>query len=940
MNPERSPGRNPEDYEVSAPNPAEIVTQETSLLTKLRGKAQNLAKVLILFTSLSLGYSEEKKGSNAEKPGYTLEEVEKIKGDSARFLNNAKDFKGIPGLNLEKEISQARDQEPRVFLENAKYFKDISGLNLAQEIILTRIMDAHSFLNNAKDFKDIAGLNLAQEIIEAAKREPETFFENAKDLKSIPGLDLGQEITKTAEFYPKQLLKNAKDLKDIQGLNLAAEVLEAAKREPETFFKNAKYLKDIPGLDLGQEITKTAGFYPEQLLRNAKDLKDIQGLNLAAEILEAAETEPKTFFENAKDLKDIQGLNLSKEIITIAKNYPGVFLENAKDLKDIQGLNLAAEILEAAEKEPDYFLYYAKNFKDIQGLNLGKKIAEIGKINPKLLLLHARDYKDIQGLNLAAEVLEAAEKKPYIFLGYIKYFKDIFPENNDLSFLIEKIFKDNPDLINEYKLVLDSIQNPQLMSTKVLKKISDTETAILLNHMVKHGLSESDAKKIIENENNKFLQTLIEIKSESDHLGKGSIDDALKNICLQKVQKINELHEQPDAARFASVNKLTPTELYTLMVYGEEEVYTSSFNGLFSLLLNKIKKDNLSGKKLLEQVAQNKFRTFIKECSSFNRLNEFLDTMDKESAEQLLSSMVSNIDTAEDKLAQATIVADIFSTIQNEDILKVLQKQIKLEYERVNTSPEAKKEDKIIYGILSSMFAEKAVTNETWFKEMADKFKLENLTTLKSSDLFNTNNTNVQQYFFYDDEDGHASFKHFLSQYQNQPDWHVTKKYHFVLITQEKNGKSMEIYANYPTSEIGGPEAIDEILKEKKIETITVVHRGHSYHAQQTIDRIPPTAKIVSLGSCGGYSNLEQVLKKAPKAHVLSTKGTGTMFVNDPLLKNLNIEILSGKNIEWPTFWENMQKKLGNNSNFQDYISPHKNLGVKFLKTYFQELQK
>ena len=459
--------------------------------------------------------------------------------------------------------------------------------------------------------------------------------------------------------------------------------------------------------------------------------------------------------------------------------------------------------------------------------------------------------------------------------------------------------------------------------------------------MVNNGLSEEEAVKII-NDQNKFLKTLIEIKLKSDHLGKVSVENNLKNISLSEIRKINSLHKRPDLERFASVNNLTAAELYTLMTYGEEEIYTSSFNGMFSRLLGKMNQDNLDGKKLLEQVGQNKFRTFIKECAGFNRLNEFFDTMDKENIQRLLIDIITNLDTAEDKLAQATAVADIFNMITDPKMLEVLQKQIKLEYKRINNQQGAKQEDKIIYSILSGMFGDKTVVNEAWLKEMAEKFKLENLSKLESSDLFNQDKTNIQQYFFYDDEDGRASFNSFLGQYQNQSNWRIIKKEHFVLIKSSQNGKKMEIYANYPGSQYEGPEAIEKILSERNIETIVVVHRGHSVHVSKTIERVPAITKILYLGSCsgGGCENVEKALKKAPKAHILSTKGNGTMRVNDPLLKKLNLKILSGKNIIWPEFWGEIEKKLGKNSDFQNYIPPHKNLGVMFLKIYRRESQK
>jgi hypothetical protein len=79
---------------------------------------------------------------------------------------------------------------------------------------------------------------------------------------------------------------------------------------------------------------------------------------------------------------------------------------------------------------------------------------------------------------------------------------------------------------------------------------------------------------------------------------------------------------------------------------------------------------------------------------------------------------------------------------------------------------------------------------------------------------------------------------------------------------------------------------------------------------------------------------MNAVLERAPEASVLSTKGTGTMAVNDPLLKMINGEIVAGRDINWPRLWARAQERLGDNPNFKDYIAPHKNLGVLFLKAY------
>jgi len=50
--------------------------------------------------------------------------------------------------------------------------------------------------------------------------------------------------------------------------------------------------------------------------------------------------------------------------------------------------------------------------------------------------------------------------------------------------------------------------------------------------------------------------------------------------------------------------------------------------------------------------------------------------------------------------------------------------------------------------------------------------------------------------------------------------------------------------------------------------------------------------------------------------------------------------MLNGKDICWPEFWQKVEKRLGRIGDFRNYISPHKNLGVMFLKAYYRLLGK
>jgi hypothetical protein len=101
--------------------------------------------------------------------------------------------------------------------------------------------------------------------------------------------------------------------------------------------------------------------------------------------------------------------------------------------------------------------------------------------------------------------------------------------------------------------------------------------------------------------------------------------------------------------------------------------------------------------------------------------------------------------------------------------------------------------------------------------------------------------------------------------------------------------------------------------------------------------RIMPSARIVILGSCGGYNNINEVLTISNDAHIISSKQTGTMYVNDPILQSINGSLLAGKNIDWITLWKDLSAKFSGvdaKEKFDDYIPPYRNLGAIFIKAY------
>ena len=98
-------------------------------------------------------------------------------------------------------------------------------------------------------------------------------------------------------------------------------------------------------------------------------------------------------------------------------------------------------------------------------------------------------------------------------------------------------------------------------------------------------------------------------------------------------------------------------------------------------------------------------------------------------------------------------------------------------------------------------------------------------------------------------------------------------------------------------------------------------------------------AKIIVLGSCGGYKNLSHLIEINPDAHIISTKQIGTGNINQIVTNSLNQTLLSGKQLVWKTMWDNISASFAKQpkelkETWEDYVPPYKNLGAIFIKAY------
>lgn len=402
------------------------------------------------------------------------------------------------------------------------------------------------------------------------------------------------------------------------------------------------------------------------------------------------------------------------------------------------------------------------------------------------------------------------------------------------------------------------------------------------------------------------------------------------------INQINALHDEPEAVRFKIIEPLTPQELYYLIVLGEDVIYTSSYKGTYKRMMERMRVP--SGDTLLLSVQFDKFKKFIKMAAGYNTLEGFLATMPDANAQRLMIAFARGLEKT-GQLEEAVDVADSYGSIQMPQVKAIIDREVALSLE--NSIKRGDKRSEHIYQILKTIFASSTDPKI----DLSQLLGIPPVYTVDYSKLADAEGKVVQLVFFYGDKDGMDSYANFMSMFTGSADWKITKLKEWIEIRSAK-GKPVMIYANLPLDNSNGddPDAMAQAhliqyLDKMNIKPTVVIHRGHSYHVKYTIKQLPASAKIVILGSCGGYHNLDDVLKISPDAHIISSKEVGTRIVNEPILRHINDDLKAGRNIDWISTWKDLTNMFPTGEareRFENYIPPHKNLGALFIKAYGQ----
>jgi hypothetical protein len=400
------------------------------------------------------------------------------------------------------------------------------------------------------------------------------------------------------------------------------------------------------------------------------------------------------------------------------------------------------------------------------------------------------------------------------------------------------------------------------------------------------------------------------------------------------VKKLNDLHSSPDAVRFQSVESLRPQDLYYIIVSSDEEMYTSTYLGLYKRLIGHYK--NQSADSILSLVHNDKFRKFMRIAATYNTLTDFLHLMSTERSRSLIHAFISDIENSDEDeaVANATDVADAFITLSKDTLFNNYVNQ-----ELADGLKKSKRNDHYqsqrLYSILQRVYD--LATDDQAANSLSANYK-----RLSFSSLKDKKGIISELVLFYGDEDGKSSYNSFMNLFKDKSQWDVSTNDSWVTISSLQ-GQPIKIYANLPLTtedekDISAQQDLADYLNKESIEPSILIHRGHSYHLPNTLKYLNTSVKLAILGSCGGYKNMKKIMELNPDVHIIASKQVGSMAVNDPLLRHLNNELLESKNLDWVNFWNELNgafKKDANASKlFEEYIPPYKNVSSYVIRLY------
>ena len=662
-----------------------------------------------------------------------------------------------------------------------------------------------------------------------------------------------------------------------------------------------------------------------------------------------------TAFGNPKLSKSLTAALVGKvnRMRVMVENMPANGRDSlAANQQKIQSLRALWELLRQynGDPRPDaaYYVNLVDNMQEMIVAANELKSLDYVKANPGMATLdNAKFLLDGQSDARAYIYAWMGRKEPVLMLKRLEEFsKDTFAPA-----IISAAARQEPRLIFSYALSSNMLlkkavyrtSDPYVQAIVQLAAESDAPLRALpfLSYIFSGEKTVERVDSIAADPASAFAE-LVKLRISNEPLTKQLYTEELEYATLKNfVRQMNELHDTVEEVRFRCIDSLPPAPLYYIIVYGREEIYTSSFLGTFRRMMERMPPRR--GNELLASVGYDQFRSFIRLCAGYNTLSEFLGSMDDTARTAVMTRFIGGLEKGgPDDLEDAVNVADAFGSIRDSSLLAFLGGKVRDNYERSRAMENRK--GQIVYHLLGTLIKSRnAQATDTGAAAVSARLKIPPVNIVANGALRNDTGEVFERVFFYGDEDGKTAYSNFIEDRQKDTKWTVDTSGKYWSTVMSTAGKRVTMYANKPLKEPEDEIAIDSLdayLYKTGVKPTVVIHRGHSYHVKSTLERIDTNSRIVVLGSCGGYHNVATVLGKSPGAHIISSKQTGVGAINEPIIRAINARLLDGSDVNWVSIWQELDSYFARMpelyEKYTDYIPPHRNLGVIFIKAYRQ----
>jgi hypothetical protein len=396
---------------------------------------------------------------------------------------------------------------------------------------------------------------------------------------------------------------------------------------------------------------------------------------------------------------------------------------------------------------------------------------------------------------------------------------------------------------------------------------------------------------------------------------------------------LDGMTDDPLKDRFRVAAALSVDTLFELIARIGPQLYTSSFDGILDLIEAKLLQARRSFIDLAEEPgAGTLWADFFVAVVSGGRADTLFGAAAgnaRKLAEGSVRALLS-LDRALDPPIVAGALADAMDA-KSADVRAALEDEV-AGHHRNAGDPSIKVAAGLAGGLHAFRLAGRPATAAFMAERFADVYPVSASPVLSGDRLFQ-GGVNVQRMTIYDDPDGEASFTGFVQHYRARG-WTIRKHAGFVVASSpERKGRRIMIVADIPTAGEKGRAAVREWLAREKLVPTVVIHRGHSYHEDETMPEIGPGTALVFWGSCGGQLRLRATLDQAPDALVLATQNMGVARVNQALLSTIEERLLNDGMVDWNAVWADARTHI-RDRRFSAYQRPDHNSTLLALRAW------